>query len=200
MAVSVAEGWLLSACHNCSRSFSGERSTTPGGDEEGRAWSGPARALPRPMEAASGPTATGWARDPSPLHPSHGQRGWRGPRLRSRPDGRQAAQEAGRDAHPGRGTTTRRLRDVSHLMEKHHPHLVLLDLVLPGVDGIDLMQDQSKTSNAPVIFLSAYGQDEVIARAFDAGVVNCMIKPFSPTELPARIRAALRKRTPSWLT
>ena len=86
-------------------------------------------------------------------------------------------------------------KEVAGLMEKHNPHLVLLDLVLPGVDGIELMQELARTSDAPVIFLSAYGQDEVIARAFDAGAADYMVKPFSPTELGARIRAALRKRT-----
>ncbi len=86
-------------------------------------------------------------------------------------------------------------KEVPNLMEKHHPQLVLLDLVLPGVDGVDLMQELSQTSNAPVIFLSAYGQEEVIARAFDAGAADYVVKPFSPTELAARIRAALRKHT-----
>ena len=46
----------------------------------------------------------------------------------------------------------------------------------------------------PVIFLSAYGQDEVVARAFDLGAADYVVKPFSPTELAARIRAALRRR------
>ena len=45
-----------------------------------------------------------------------------------------------------------------------------------------------------VVFLSVYGQDEVIARAFDMGATDYVVKPFSPTELSARIRAALRKR------
>ncbi len=84
--------------------------------------------------------------------------------------------------------------EVAGLMKKHHPQLVLLDLVLPGIDGVELMQELSRTSNAPVIFLSAYGQDEVIARAFDSGAADYMVKPFSGTELAARIRAALRKR------
>ena len=47
----------------------------------------------------------------------------------------------------------------------------------------------------PVIFLSAYGQDEIIARAFDMGAADYVVKPFSATELLARIRAALRRRT-----
>ena len=84
--------------------------------------------------------------------------------------------------------------EVSLLMEKHSPHLVLLDLVLPGVDGIELMQELFAKARVPVIFLSAYGQDEVIARAFDAGASDYVVKPFSPTELTARIRAALRRK------
>ena len=46
----------------------------------------------------------------------------------------------------------------------------------------------------PVIFISAYGQDQVIARAFDMGAADYVVKPFSPTELAARIRAALRRQ------
>ena len=83
---------------------------------------------------------------------------------------------------------------VSPLMEEHRPHLVLLDLVLPGVDGIELMQKLFQEARVPVIFLSAYGRDEVIARALDAGASDYVVKPFSPTELTARIRAALRRR------
>ena len=83
--------------------------------------------------------------------------------------------------------------EVPGLLKEHRPNLVLLDLVLPEVDGIDLMQDIFEISGVPVLFLSAYGQDEVIARAFDAGAADYVVKPFSPTELTARIRAALRR-------
>ena len=72
---------------------------------------------------------------------------------------------------------------------------MLLDLVLPGSgDGIELMGRVREIADVPVIFLSVYGQDEVIARAFDEGAADYVVKPFSPTELAARIRAALRKR------
>ena len=74
------------------------------------------------------------------------------------------------------------------------PHLALLDLMLPGTDGIELMKDIRAIANIPVIFLSAYGQEDVVARAFDMGADDYVVKPFSPTELAARIRAALRKR------
>ena len=84
--------------------------------------------------------------------------------------------------------------DVLRLMAEEKPHLVLLDLVLPGSDGIELMNDIRKTTDAPVIFLSVYGQDETVARAFDMGATDYVVKPFSPTELAARIRAALRRR------
>ena len=84
--------------------------------------------------------------------------------------------------------------DVPRLLSEEKPHLALLDLVLPGSDGIELMNDIRKTADVPVIFLSVYGQDETIARAFDMGATDYLVKPFSPTELAARIRAALRKR------
>ena len=46
----------------------------------------------------------------------------------------------------------------------------------------------------PVIFLSAYGRDEIVAKALERGAVDYIVKPFSPTELVARVRAALRQR------
>ena len=81
------------------------------------------------------------------------------------------------------------------LLEEHEPALVLVDLVLPGTDGMQLMRQIRSSLDVPVIFLSAYGQDEMIARAFDMGAADYVVKPFSPTELAARIRAALRKNT-----
>ena len=85
-------------------------------------------------------------------------------------------------------------KEALDFMEARTPHLVLLDLVLPGADGVELMKDIRVLANIPVIFLSAYGQEDVIARAFDMGADDYIVKPFAPTELAARIRAALRKR------
>ena len=85
--------------------------------------------------------------------------------------------------------------DVLRLVEEDKPHLVLLDLILPGVDGIDLMKDIVAARDVPVIFVSAYGQDRLVARAFEMGADDYVVKPFSPTELGARIKAALRRRT-----
>ena len=87
---------------------------------------------------------------------------------------------------------------LSHV-EANDPHLVLLDLMLPGTDGIELMGNILDMADVPVIFLSAYGQEETIARAFEKGADDYVVKPFSPTELVARIKAALRKReAPEW--
>ena len=87
--------------------------------------------------------------------------------------------------------------DVPRLVEEEKPHLVLLDLMLPGVDGIDLMKEIVSAGDVPVIFVSAYGQDQLVARAFEMGADDYVVKPFSPTELVARIRAALRRRATS---
>ena len=105
-----------------------------------------------------------------------------------------------RDALAGAGYTpvvTGDPEEALRLVEEEKPDLVLLDLMLPGTDGIELMKDILRAGDVPVIFLSAYGRDELIARAFDMGAVDYVVKPFSPTELAARIRAALRKRAAS---
>ena len=84
---------------------------------------------------------------------------------------------------------------VARLLRAEKPRLVLLDLMLPGTDGIELMQTVPELSDLPVIFISGYGRDETIARALEAGAEDYVVKPFSPTELTARIRAALRRRS-----
>ena len=84
--------------------------------------------------------------------------------------------------------------EALRLIETERPQLVLLDLVFPGTDGVELMQDILDIAEVPVIFLTAYGRDQNIERAFDMGAADYMVKPFSPTELTARIRAALRKQ------
>ena len=81
------------------------------------------------------------------------------------------------------------------LMYEKKPHLALLDLMLPGTDGFELMKEILEIGEVPVIFLSAYAQDHFIARAIDMGAADYVVKPFSPTELTARIRGALRKWT-----
>ena len=85
-------------------------------------------------------------------------------------------------------------REMSRILQAEKPRLVLLDLMLPGTDGVQLMQTVPELADQPVIFISGYGRDETIASALDAGADDYIVKPFSPTELVARIRAALRRR------
>ena len=83
--------------------------------------------------------------------------------------------------------------EAQSLMEEENPGLILMDLALPECDGVDLMGDLLAVSQVPVVFLSVYGRDEVVARALEEGAIDYIVKPFSPTELVARVRAALRR-------
>ncbi|MDE0422195.1 MAG: response regulator [Gammaproteobacteria bacterium] len=84
-------------------------------------------------------------------------------------------------------------QNLPSLLRAEKPRLVLLDLRLPGSDGIELMALVPELAAVPVIFISGYGRDETVARALDAGAVDYLVKPFSPTELVARVRAVLRR-------
>ena len=99
-----------------------------------------------------------------------------------------ALQEAGYDP-----TVTSNLDEVDHLLELVQPQLVLLDLTLSGAEGAGMIERLPKTLDVPVIFLSDRGRGQDISRAFDLGGDDCIIKPFLPTELAARVKAALRK-------
>ena len=148
--------------------------------------------LPAVEEAGSGPAA-----GPAPLT-SRSPRRAAGEQVRvlAVDDDPQALRYV-RDALSKAGYTpivTGDPEEALRLVEEEQPRLALLDLMLPGADGIELMRDILETADVPVIFLSAYGRDELIARAFDMGAADYVVKPFSPTELAARIRAALRRR------
>ena len=84
---------------------------------------------------------------------------------------------------------------AGRLLAPEKPVLVLLDLMLPGTDGIELMGQIPALADVPVIFISGYGREETVVRALEAGAEDYVVKPFSPTELVARVRAALRRRT-----
>ena len=86
-------------------------------------------------------------------------------------------------------------RDLSRIIRTEKPHLVLLGAMLSGADGVELLGRVTEVADVPVIFISAYGRDETVARALAVGAADYLVKPFSPIELTARIRAALRKRT-----
>ena len=86
-------------------------------------------------------------------------------------------------------------RELSHIMRTEKPRLVLLDLVLPGTDGFELMERVPELADVPVILISGYRREETVARALESGADDYIVKPFSPMELTARVGAALRRRT-----
>jgi two-component system KDP operon response regulator KdpE len=73
-----------------------------------------------------------------------------------------------------------------------HPDVVLLDLMLPDMDGLDLARDIRAQSRVPIIVLSVRGEDDLKVRALDRGCDDYITKPFSADELLARVRVALR--------
>ncbi len=92
-------------------------------------------------------------------------------------------------------------QDLPKLLEMHSPQLVLLDLVLPGIDGIELMSRLPQLAQLPTIIISVYGRDETVAKAIESGAADFIVKPVSSQELVARIKAALRKQMgPTYLT
>ena len=102
---------------------------------------------------------------------------------------REALEQAGFDA-----MATGNFQDLERILDAERPALVLLDLVLPGTDAVGLMAEMPGLAELPVVFISAHGRDETVARALDAGAEDYLVKPFSATELTARVRAALRRR------
>jgi two-component system KDP operon response regulator KdpE len=76
---------------------------------------------------------------------------------------------------------------------EYAPDIILLDLGLPDMDGLEVTRRVREWSNAPIIVLSARGQEQDKIAALDAGADDYLTKPFSVGELLARIRAALRR-------
>ncbi|HEU0114140.1 MAG TPA: response regulator [Thermomicrobiales bacterium] len=74
------------------------------------------------------------------------------------------------------------------------PDLVLLDLVMPGVDGLEVLRETRGWSTVPIVVLSARGQEQDKVQALDLGADDYLTKPFGMAELLARVRAHLRRR------
>lgn len=73
------------------------------------------------------------------------------------------------------------------------PDLVVLDLGLPGIDGLDLLRAMRREAGTPVIILTARGEESDRIVGLELGADDYMVKPFSPKELVARVRAVLRR-------
>ncbi|MDT2388268.1 response regulator transcription factor [Enterococcus avium] len=77
--------------------------------------------------------------------------------------------------------------------EKQHPDLVVLDLMLPDIDGLTVCKKIREISNVPIIMLTAKSDEEDILTGLKLGADDYMVKPFSPKELVARIETVLRR-------
>jgi DNA-binding response OmpR family regulator/anti-sigma regulatory factor (Ser/Thr protein kinase) len=83
---------------------------------------------------------------------------------------------------------------VARLVELEEPDLLLLDLMMPGTSGFELLRQVREFSGVPVIFVTGRDRDEDTVRALRMGADDYITKPFSPSELLARIEATLRRR------
>jgi two-component system KDP operon response regulator KdpE len=82
------------------------------------------------------------------------------------------------------------------LAARHHPDVVVLDLGLPGMDGLEVIDGLRGWTHVPIVVLSARGSEADKVAALDAGADDYVAKPFGMDELLARLRAALRRSTP----
>jgi two-component system response regulator MprA len=84
-------------------------------------------------------------------------------------------------------------REALPTFERVHPHLVLLDVMLPGMDGIAICRALRARSDVPIIMLTARGEVEDRIEGLDSGADDYLPKPFRFAELMARVRAVLRR-------
>ena len=87
-------------------------------------------------------------------------------------------------------------RDMDAVLAETGGDLILLDLMLPGEDGLSIARRLRQTSQIPIIMLSARGDDVDRIVGLEVGADDYVAKPFNPRELLARIRAVLRRREP----
>ena len=87
------------------------------------------------------------------------------------------------------------LDEAKRLMEDQKPHVVLLEPTYSWADGFEMLVRVGRITDAPVIFVAGHGWDKQIGRAFELGAFDYIAKPFTSTELLARIDVALRRRS-----
>lgn len=82
------------------------------------------------------------------------------------------------------------------LITKHRPDLVILDVMMPIMDGFEvlrLMKEGEETKDIPVIMLTARGMEADVLKGFETGAVDYLTKPFSVSELAARVKSVLAR-------
>src|ERR1043165_9284465 len=82
-------------------------------------------------------------------------------------------------------------------VRRHRPDLLVLDVMMPVVDGLDVCRILRRESDLPVLMLTARSTEEDLLLGLDLGADDYMTKPFSPRELMARVRTLLRRTSPT---
>jgi len=83
--------------------------------------------------------------------------------------------------------------EALHAAREGHPDLIVLDLMLPGINGLDICRTLRAESDVPIIMLTAKTNEEDRLKGLQLGADDYITKPFSPRELAARVRAVLRR-------
>lgn len=84
-------------------------------------------------------------------------------------------------------------REALKNFEKYNPDIVLLDVMMPEMDGFEVCREIRKQSNVPIIMITARGEDFERIMGLDIGADDYIVKPFSPAEVMARVRAIMRR-------
>ncbi len=84
-------------------------------------------------------------------------------------------------------------QEALEVVEKNDIHLILLDIMMPEMDGIQVLTQMRRTKNIPVIFLTAKGEDTDKILGLNLGADDYVTKPFNPVELLARVKSQLRR-------
>ncbi len=87
-------------------------------------------------------------------------------------------------------------KEAAAAVEDFQPDLILLDLMLPGMDGYQVCTEVRKTSRVPIIMLTAKGETFDKVLGLELGADDYIVKPFEPKELVARVKAVLRRYEP----
>src|SRR5512135_2981363 len=83
--------------------------------------------------------------------------------------------------------------DALYMVSSRHPDLVIMDIMMPKMDGISTCERIRQFSNVPIIMLTAKGEEQDRVKGLNVGADDYVVKPFSATELVARVRAVLRR-------
>jgi len=84
------------------------------------------------------------------------------------------------------------------ILDHSEVDLIILDIMMPGIDGFQVCETVRQTSDVPILMLSARGREHDIVLALDLGADDYLTKPFGVAEMLARVRAALRRSAPTW--